>query len=241
MTGKLYLIPNIIHPNTENEVIAPQIFSVIKKLDYFLVENERTARRYISSLMRLLPLEERTPIEELKFERLDKKTSEEEVSKMLEPLRSGKDCGIISESGCPGIADPGSLAALAAHQMHFEIIPLPGPSSIFMALMASGMNGQAFAFHGYLPIDKHQLASKIKQLESSAINLDQTQIFIETPYRNQRIYEAILSNCSNRISLCIAKDITGSNAFIKTQTIGDWKSEKVVLEKVPVVFLLSLQ
>jgi len=118
---------------------------------------------------------------------------------------------------------------------------LPGPSSIFMALMASGMNGQAFAFHGYLPIDKRELGSKIKHLESSAINLDQTQIFIETPYRNQRIYEALISTCSNRISLCIAKDITGSNAFIKTQTIGDWKSEKVVLDKVPVVFLLSLQ
>jgi 16S rRNA (cytidine1402-2'-O)-methyltransferase len=241
MPGKLYLIPNIIHPNTENEVIAPLIFSVIKKLDYYFVENERTARRYLSSLMKLLPVKERTPIELLEFEKLDKNTSEEEVSSLLQPVRLGRNCGILSESGCPGIADPGSLAAMAAHRMKIELIPLPGPSSIFMALMASGMNGQTFAFHGYLPIEKQQLVSKIKQLENSAKNLSQTQIFIETPYRNKKMFDALTSTCNNRTSLCLAVEITSQNAFIKTQTIGEWKSNKMSLEKVPVVFLLSAQ
>ena len=241
MPGKLYLIPNIIHPNTENEVIAPLIFSVVKNLDYYLVENERTARRYLSNLMKLLPANERTPIELLKFEKLDKNTTEEEVSNLLQPVRSGRNCGILSESGCPGIADPGSQAAMAAHEMKIEIIPLPGPSSIFMALMASGMNGQSFTFHGYLPIDKQQLISKIKQLENLAINLKQTQIFIETPYRNKRIFDTLISTCNNRISLCLALDITSPDAFIKTRTIGEWKSKKMSLEKVPAVFLLSAQ
>jgi len=239
MTGKLYLIPNIIHPNTESEMIAPAIISVVGQVDYYLVENVRTARRYLSTLMKLLPIQERTAIDQMKFEILDKNTSSEEVSKMLQPVRSGISCGVISESGCPGIADPGSEAVRTAHRMKIEVVPLPGPSSIFMSLMASGMNGQAFTFHGYLPIDKQQLILKIKQLENASRKNHQTQIFIETPYRNQRIFDTLLSTCGNDTALCIAKDITSPDALIRNLTIAEWKREKISLDKTPAVFQLS--
>lgn len=236
--GVLYLIPNIIHPNTENQVIAPVILDTIKQVDYFLVENLRTARRYISALMRSLPESDRIAIEQLTFEKLDKKTTPEELSRLMEPIMSGRNCGIISESGCPGIADPGSEAVFAAHRFGIEVVPLPGPSSIFMALMASGMNGQSFAFHGYLPVETPKLITRIRQIESTSRQLNQTQIFIETPYRNQRIYETLISTCANNTLLCIAQDISGKGAFIKSMTIGKWRSENMAFEKVPVVYLL---
>lgn len=237
-SGKLFLIPNIIHPKTEHLVIAPIIFTVIRETKFYLVENIRTARRYLSSLMKLLPEIERTPIVELEFEVLDENTSSEEVHLILESVRAGRNCGIISESGCPGIADPGSEAVKAAHRMKIEVVPLPGPSSIFMALMASGLNGQAFTFHGYLPVDKQKLAAKIKQLENDARTFSRTQIFIETPYRNQRIYDTLISTCSQDIKLCVAMDITGADAFINTMTIQEWSQRKLSFEKTPAVYLL---
>jgi len=238
-SGKLFLIPNIIHSNTENLVVAPIIFDVIKETKYYLVENVRTARRYLSSLMHLLPERDRTPISELLFEKLDKNTSVEEVTEMLERVRNGKNCGIISESGCPGIADPGTEAAKVAHKMKIEVVPLPGPSSIFLALMASGMNGQSFTFHGYLPIDKSELISKIRKLENEAWSNKQSQIFIETPYRNQRLFEMLLSVCGKDLSLCIATNITGPEAMIKTMKIHEWRSSRMRFNKAPTVFLLS--
>ena len=241
MPGKLFLIPNIIHPDTERDVIAPAIFTVIKNVEYFLVENERTARRYLSNLMKLLPIADRKSIEQLEFVRLDKRSDDVDVRNLLESVSEGRDCGIISESGCPGIADPGSLAVQIAHDLNIEVIPLPGPSSIFLALMASGMNGQSFTFNGYLPIDKKDLETKIKQLEIDSRKKQSTQIFIETPYRNQRIFNALLNSCSDHTSLCVASDITGPKGYIKTMTIKEWKSQVIDFEKVPVVFLLYVK
>ncbi len=230
--GKLYLIPTVISEGTEEAVITPQVREVISNLDYFLVENVRTARRYISRLNLGLT------IEDLRFELLDKKTSEREIRKLLEPIKSGKDVGVMSESGCPGIADPGSVAVKIAHQLGAQVVPLSGPSSIFMALMGSGFNGQSFVFHGYVPIDAKERAQKIKEMERDALKKNQTQIFMDTPYRNQKLFEDLLNNCSGSTQLSVARDITGAQEYIQTLTIVEWKKERPDLHKVPVIFSL---
>lgn len=230
--GRLYLIPTVIAEGTEDAVISKSIKEVISNLDYFLVENVRTARRYISKLKLGLN------IEDLQFEILDKKSSEPSVAKMLDPVLSGKDVGIISESGCPGVADPGSLAVAYAHKVGIQVVPLSGPSSILMALMASGFNGQSFVFHGYVPIDKREILEKIRRMEADATKLGQTQIFMDTPYRNERLFDAILENGHPNTRLSIAKDITGSNEMVKTKTLSDWKKSKPKLHKIPVIFSL---
>lgn len=230
--GKLFLIPNVIAPNTEDGVISTQIRDVISSLDFFLVENVRTARRFISSLK--LGVE----IESLTFEVLDKKSEPKDVSRWLQKAENGQDIGVISESGCPGIADPGALAVSIAHQKDIQVVPLSGPSSIFMALMASGFNGQSFAFHGYLPIDKTQREKKIKAIEKIAAKESQTQIFMDTPYRNQKLLEDLLKICASSTKLSIAKDVTGQTEFIKTLSIHEWKSCTLDLHKIPVIFCL---
>lgn len=229
--GNLYLIPNII-ADQQTDVIPEQVRSVIKKTDYFLVENLRTARRYISSLKLGLT------IEDLHFEVLDKKTPVMEVERLMKPVFEGRNVGIISESGCPGIADPGSAAVKYAHDHKIRVVPLVGPSSIFLALMASGFNGQSFAFHGYLPIDKKELEVILKQLEATSRKLNQTQVFIETPYRNNQLLQKLISTCQPDVRLCVARDITGQEEYIKSATVKEWKSVKVELHKVPTVFLL---
>ncbi|MCV9388519.1 SAM-dependent methyltransferase [Reichenbachiella ulvae] len=230
MSGKLYLIPTVIADNTEEKVLSPQIKEVIKNLDYFLVENLRTARRYISKLRLGLV------IEELQFELLDKKTNRSQIEKYLSVVRQGKDVGVISESGCPGVADPGAEAVAVAHQLGIQVVPLTGPSSILMALMASGFNGQSFTFHGYVPIDKKDLVQKIKSMEKDAVQNRQTQIFMDTPYRNQKLFEELLIACSGETQLSVAKGITGEDEYIKTKRIKDWKKESVDLHKVPTIF-----
>ena len=237
--GTLFLIPNTIHPDTEKQVISPEILATVKKVDYYLVENVRTARRYLSQLMRLISDNERTAIEDLRFEKLDKNTPFEDVLEFMKPISQGSDCGIISESGSPGIADPGNMAVQIAHKKNIPVVPLSGPSSIFMALMASGMNGQSFAFQGYLPVEKPQLISEIRNLEKITTKSGQTQIFIETPYRNQRLFEILISTLNGHISLCIASNITGPDTFIKTQSVKEWKIDSLTLAKTPVVFLVS--
>lgn len=228
---KIYLIPTVIADHTESNVITDQVRHVVKGLDYFLVENVRTARRYISKLKLGLV------IEELRFEVLDKKTKPEVIEKYF-AAAGNKNIGIISESGCPGIADPGAAAVAVAHRKGLQVIPLSGPSSIFLALMASGFNGQSFAFHGYLPIDKKEREKKIKILEESASRLFQTQIFMDTPYRNQKLFEHLLSACLPNTQLSIAKGITGDEEFIKTKTIREWKKESINLHKTPTIFCL---
>lgn len=230
--GKLYLIPVIIAEDTADDIILPQVKEIVKNTNHFLVENIRTARRFISAL------KTGKVIEDIYFEVLDKKTDEAKIKSFLNPILSGNDMGIMSEAGCPGIADPGSKAVLLAHQLGIQVIPLVGPSSIFLALMASGFNGQKFKFHGYLPIDKGERVKAIKQLEKESQQQNQTQIFMDTPYRNNQLLEDLFKNCSKNTNLCIAKDITGADEFIKSKTIGMWKSSKPELHKIPVIFVL---
>ena len=230
--GKLFLIPSEISKGTSKQITPPQTIAAIKSCDYFLVENIRTARRFISSL------DAEVIIESLQFEVLDKRTQQHELKELLKPLFLGNNMGILSEAGCPGVADPGALAAEVAHQNQVQVVPLVGPSSILMALMASGFNGQSFVFHGYLPIDKKERADKIKKMEKESSRLNQTQIFMDTPYRNPALFEDLLKNCKPQSMLSIARDITGKDELVRTQSIGQWKREKIDLKKIPVIFSL---
>lgn len=231
--GKLYLIPTVIAPDTHDQVLPLGVKAVTNTLKYFLVENVRTARRFLSAW----GIEK--PIQDLHFEVLDKRTTEEELKRLLAPVSRGEDVGIMSEAGCPGVADPGALAVAYAHRHNIEVVPLVGPSSFLLALMGSGFSGQSFVFHGYLPIDKGQRIKVLKKLEKQSRELQQTQIFMETPYRNNQLLEAILKNCRPVTQLCIARNLSGSGAMVKTQAVKAWKSVKPDLHKVPTVFLLS--
>lgn len=230
-TQIVYLIPTVIAEQTEQRIISQEVREVISSLDYFLVENVRTARRYISSLKLGLT------IEDLTFEVLDRKSSAEQVENYFRRA-NGRNIGILSESGCPGIADPGAVAVSVAHKKNIRVIPLSGPSSIFLALMASGFSGQSFVFHGYVPIDKKEREKKIKAMEESAIRLRQTQIFMDTPYRNQKLYEHLLNVCHPNTLLSVAKGITGAEEFILTRTVKEWKEEEINLHKTPTIFSL---
>jgi len=231
--GRLFLIPTIISDETQEQVISQEVRITIKGLNHFLVENIRTARRYVSSLKLGIN------IESLKFEVLDKSTSALMIEALMKPILEGNDIGVISESGCPGVADPGALAVAFAHKNEIQVVPLVGPSSILMALMSSGFNGQSFVFHGYLPIDKLDRQKKIKMMEEDAIRLNQTQLFMDTPYRNENLLEALLKTCNPNTQLSIARDITGKKEFVKTKKIQDWKIQKAPgLNKIPVIFAL---
>jgi 16S rRNA (cytidine1402-2'-O)-methyltransferase len=230
--GKLFLIPTPLAENALDKMTTPQMQEVIKKLDYFLVENVRTARRFISSLKLGIS------IETLRFELLTKDTEPAEVERMCASLLTGTSIGVMSEAGCPGIADPGNLAVGFAHRHNVEVIPLAGPSSIFMALMASGFNGQSFVFHGYLPIEKDKRHQKIKELETGAYQHGQTQIFMETPYRNDQLLKDLMDCCKPQTKLCVAREISGVDQFIKTKSIRDWGRTKISLHKSPCIFLL---
>ncbi len=225
------MIPTVIAEETETKVLPAQIPQEIVGIKHFLVENIRTARRYLSSLKIY------DSIEALHFEVLDKKTSARELDRLFEPLLNGFDIGVISESGCPGVADPGGLAVAHAHSIGAKIIPLVGPSSILLALMASGLNGQGFAFNGYLPIETKQTMVAIKEFEKASKQKNQTQIFIETPYRNQSLFTKLLKGLSSQTKLCIAIDITGKDEDIRMTTIKEWQLIKMELPKLPTLFL----
>lgn len=229
--GKLYLIPSVIADGTQHAVIPPQVKSELTGIQHFLAENVRTARRYLSSL-RIYE-----SIEALDFKILNKDTSEQNLPEFFAPLEQGKNIGIISESGCPGVADPGALAVKYAHQHGVKVIPLVGPSSILLALMASGLNGQRFAFHGYLPIETKEATAAIREAEKESRIKNQTQIFIETPYRNNTLVRNLLKSLSPDTWLCIATDITGSSEQINTYQVRDWQKKGVELPKLPALFL----
>ncbi|MCP4521878.1 MAG: SAM-dependent methyltransferase [Cytophagales bacterium] len=229
----LFLLPTVLAPKTEKEVLAPHVLETIKELDCFLVENIRSARRFISSL-RLGKV-----IEDLQFEVVDKKTKPEVIDKIFKKFK-GKDIGVLSEAGCPGVADPGALAVAYAHRKEIKVVPLVGPSSILLSLMASGMNGQSFAFHGYLPIDKKDRVLKIKELEKNLYHKNQTQLFIETPFRNNQLLKDLLENCHNNTLLCVACDVTSEDEFIETRPVHEWKQKKGLdFHKRPTIFLLG--
>jgi 16S rRNA (cytidine1402-2'-O)-methyltransferase len=229
MNGKLFLIPNLIADGTQ-QVIPPSVLKALPSLQYFLAEDVRTARRFLSGLK----IYER--IESLQFEVLNKDTTQVGLVELMKPLLEGKNVGVISESGCPGVADPGALAVAYAHQHGIQVVPLVGPSSILLALMASGLNGQRFAFHGYLPIDAKEAVKTIKELEKESQQKKQTQLFIETPYRNNQVLDHLLNSLKNETQLSIALDVTGVHEFIQTKSVGQWKKNKPALLKEPAVF-----
>ena len=229
--GKLYLIPNVIADNTQDAVITAQVKSVLPGITYFLAEDIRTARRFLSSLKIY------DSIEPLHFEVLDKDTDPSVIPNLLSPVSKGIDMGIISESGCPGIADPGALAVRFAHENNIQVIPLVGPSSILLALMASGLNGQHFAFHGYLPIEVKEAELAIRSLEKESRLKHQTQVFIETPYRSNALFQLLLRTLGSDTLLCVAENLTGSDEKVKTATVKKWRNTNMMLPKEPAVFL----
>ena len=229
----LYLIPNTLGDSSIDSVIPTQIKELVNTIDHYVVEDLRSARRYLRKL------EIKKSIDELHFTELNEHTKPEEIPALLHPAKEGKNIGIISEAGCPAVADPGALLVKLAHEVDIKVIPLVGPSSIILALMASGMNGQNFCFHGYLPVEKADRIKKIKQLEENAQRLKQTQIFIETPYRNNHLFESILENCNPNTLVCIAADITLATEVIITKSVAKWKQTNPDLHKRPVVFLIG--
>lgn len=233
--GQILMIPTVIAEDTQEKVISAGAREAIMACDLFFVENVRTARRYISSLNLGLT------IEDLKFEILDKKTSFEDCVELLQPVIQGQTAGIMSESGCPGVADPGAKMVHIAHQFGVKVVPYVGPSSILMALMASGFNGQSFAFHGYLPIDKKARQQSIRQLEKESFEKNRTQIFMDTPYRNEQLLKDLLKYCRKDTFLCIAKDITGKSESIISKPIAKWRPTDLSLKKVPTIFLIYSQ
>ncbi|MDH4092639.1 MAG: SAM-dependent methyltransferase [Cyclobacteriaceae bacterium] len=228
--GKIYLIPTIIADNTQQTVTTRQVLDILPDIGHFLAEDVRTARRYLSSLNIY------NAIEPLQFEVLNKDTSPTEVKKLLAPIHTGFHIGILSEAGCPGIADPGALAVRFAHDNDIQVIPLVGPSSILLALMASGLNGQCFAFQGYLPVGA-EASRRIKSFEQESGKKSQTQIFIETPYRSNALFQSLIGSLQQETLLCVAVDITGKSEYIKTHTVRKWKMIKKKLPKAPAVFL----
>lgn len=230
-TGKLFLIPTAIAANTNELVVPPQVKSVLRGIRHFLAEDVRTARRYLSSLKIY------DSVEGLSFSLLNKDTKEIELATLFTPTLSGNHLGVLSEAGCPGVADPGALAVNYAHAAGIRVVPLVGPSAILLALMASGLNGQHFAFHGYLPIQAREVSKVIKDLEKESRLKNQTQIFIETPYRNHSLFENLTRNLSAQTQLCVAVDITGENENIFTQSVGQWRRQPITLGKDPAVFL----
>jgi 16S rRNA (cytidine1402-2'-O)-methyltransferase len=231
--ASLYLIPSPLGKNDHFDQVFPAYnLEVIRSLEYFIAENLRTARRFISAVGHPIP------IDRLTFFELGKHSLPEDLNTYLDPLHSGKSIGLLSEAGTPCIADPGAGIVALAQQMKVAVLPLIGPNSILMALMASGFNGQQFTFHGYLPVDRKELIHKLKTLETEAEKKDQTQIFIETPFRNEKLLDAILKSCKPETKLCIAVNLTLQEESILTDTIANWKQVKTDLHKKPAVFLL---
>lgn len=233
MLGKLYMIPVMMGEESNPKDVLPEsVAKTIEMIDYYIVENEKTARRFIK---KIYP-EKKQP--ELKISLLNKHTDISEYSQMLQPCLNGINVGLMSEAGCPGIADPGAVIAKLAHQKGIQVVPMVGPSSILMGMMASGFNGQSFAFNGYLPIDKSEKKNVLKNFEKLSFDKNQSQIFIETPYRNNKLLEDLLQILQNDTYLCIAADITLPSEFIKTKKISEWKKTKVDLHNRPCIFII---
>jgi len=205
---------------------------ILQRVKYYVVEDIRTARRFLKFVDKKIDIDQRN------FAVLNEHTTEEEIPHLLKPLEDGYDMAILSEAGLPCVADPGSKLVRLAHLAGFLVRPIPGPSSIYLALMASGFNGQNFVFHGYLPIDKNERAQKIRELELDINRNDRTQIFIETPYRNNQLLSSLLKYCSDSVLLCIASNLTAAEEMIVVKPVGRWKKELPELHKVPAVFLL---
>ena len=231
--GQLYLIPTRLGDNPPLEVLPLSIKKIIEELNEYIAENEKTARRFIKAVS---PKKSQS---KLHFNILNKFTDSNELPSFLNSCLEGKSIGLLSEAGCPGIADPGADVVRIAHERNIKVVPLVGPSSILLALMSSGMNGQNFAFNGYLPIDKQERKSELKRLERLSFEKQQSQLFIETPYRNNKLLEDLSSTLHGNTRVCVACDITLVTEYIKTQTAAQWKHTKVDLHKRPTLFIIQ--
>lgn len=224
-------MPSELAPNSAQKVLPQFNLELIEALDVYLVEDVRTARRFLRSCGI------KKPIEGIEFHVLDKKTDSAGLDQIFKKIGQ-KDVGVLSEAGCPGVADPGALAVAWAHRHNWKVCPLIGPSSILLALMGSGLNGQSFTFEGYLPIEKAARVKAIKRLESQSLNRNQTQIFIETPYRNNQLLADLIKQCAPHTQLCIASNLTDENEFLLTKKIKDWSGKTPELHKIPTIFLM---
>ncbi len=231
--GNLYLIPCPMGDVPPLAVLPVTVKNAVEQIDHYIVEHEKNARRFIKSIV----TEKQQSI--LKLQEINKFTSEEEIPAMLNPCLEGFDVGVISDAGCPGIADPGARAVHYAHEKGIKVIPLVGPSSILLAMMASGFNGQNFAFNGYLPIDKGERKAELKRLEKLSKDYDQSQLFIETPYRNNQMLQSLAENLNAQTRICVACDITLPSEYIKTAPAELWKKIKVDLHKRPTLFIIQ--
>jgi len=231
MKGKLYLIPNTLGESAIERVIPSFNSELINHIRYYIVENIRTARRFLAKSGISIK------IDDLVFFELNKHTPVEQFTSYLKPIAEGNDIGIISEAGCPAVADPGADIVKLAHEAQIDVVPLVGPASILLALMGSGFNGQSFAFNGYLPVKGPERAEQIKKDEQRSKREGQTQIYIEAPYRNMQLFEAMLQQLNPMTLLCVASDLTLENEYIKTKMVKDWKKQSPELHKRPTIFL----
>ena len=231
-TPSLYLFPVSLGDTPLENVLPAHNIAIIPSIKYFIVENIRSARRFLKACDRSID------IDQLTFFTLNEHTDASAIPAMLDPMKQGHSMGIISEAGCPAIADPGADVVAIAQRKNLKVVPLVGPSSIILSVMGSGFNGQSFAFHGYLPIEPGERAKRIKVLEQRVYAEDQTQLFIETPYRNNKMMEDIVKNCRPQTKLCIAANITCEGEYIKTKTIKEWQGKLPDLSKIPCIFLI---
>ena len=229
----LYLIPTTLGDSAVEKVLPAEILEVVRSLQYFVVENTRTARRHLKKMVPEIV------IDELDFKELNEHTQRIDLELLLAPTKQGFNVGILSEAGCPGVADPGADLVRIAHEQGIRVVPLVGPSSILLSLMASGMNGQNFAFVGYIPVKPAERAAAIRDIERNSAKDHQTQIFIEAPYRNTKLLEDLLAVCNSQTRLCIAVDLTLENEFVVTKTIANWKKAVPDINKRPAIFLLQ--
>jgi 16S rRNA (cytidine1402-2'-O)-methyltransferase len=230
--GVLFLVPVPLAEAAAQKSFTPYVAEVINSINTYIVENEKTARKFLKEAGI------KTPQSELVIHDYGKHKRGQSLVPFFKELMTGKDVGLMSEAGCPGVADPGADVVAEAHKRGIKVVPLVGPNSILLALMASGFNGQSFTFHGYLPIDKVERGKRIKELEQLAQTKKQTQIFIETPFRNNHLFDDILKNTAAQTLLSIACNLTGADEYVRTQSIGQWKQEKIDLHKKPAIFLL---
>jgi 16S rRNA (cytidine1402-2'-O)-methyltransferase len=227
------MVPVTLGDDNLSFVIPADVIQIVKGLEYFVVENEKSARRFLATV------KSNKPVRELNFQLLNEHTAEKDLPELIAPLLAGHNVGMLSEAGCPGIADPGATLAALAHRKGIKVSPLVGPSSILLSLMASGFNGQQFTFLGYLPSDKAARVTKLKEIEKQSERLNETQIFIETPYRNQHMLEDILASCNANTKLCIARNVSLEAELVVSTTIAEWKKNALPdLHKQPTVFLL---
>lgn len=230
--GKIFMVPMSLGAENFKYYLPEEVLEKIRSIRYFIAENAKTARHYFI----LLGMREFLP--KITVYEMDKHNKDFDYSVYFDVLKNGADLGVISEAGCPGVADPGASVALSAHKAGFTVIPLVGPSSILLSLIASGLNGQSFAFNGYLPVKNPERDKMIKKLESRSREFNQTQIFIETPYRNNAFLETLCNTLSPNTLLTVAVDITLPTEFIKTQSVGSWKRQKIDIDKRPAIFLI---